>query len=121
MRALTQGELDSFYGRSWLLYHYLNFSKSRKGQLNEYQHQISLGQNSLAAGKAAFGDFGKLDRELRSYLKSRRLTGLSIRKEALTIGNVALRQLREGEGQNDGCENTFSPGCEPCGGVGACC
>ena len=95
--SLSSRGLDSFYGRSWLLYHYLKFSKSRKGQLNEYQHQISLGQNSLAAGKTAFGDFGKLDRELRSYLKSRKLTGLSIRKEALTIGNVAVRQLREGE------------------------
>jgi tetratricopeptide (TPR) repeat protein len=95
--SLSSRGLDSFYGRSWLLYHYLNFSKSRKGQLNEYQHQISLGQNSLAAGKAAFGDFGELDRELRSYLKSRKLTGLSIRKEALTISKIAVRQLREGE------------------------
>jgi hypothetical protein len=61
---------DAFYGKSWLLYHYLTFSKERGGQLGKYQVNLMNGMAPLAAGEAAFGDLDQLERELGKYLRS---------------------------------------------------
>lgn len=65
---------DAFYGRSWLLVHYLNFTKERTGQLGKYLSSINTGSTSADAAKAAFGDLAALDKELKAYLNQRRIS-----------------------------------------------
>lgn len=88
---------DAFYGRSWLLYHYLTFNDARSGQLDAYWTSIAQGVPSLEAGEAAFGDLDTLEGELNAYLRSGARNGLSIANDKLPVGPIALRELPEGE------------------------
>ena len=90
---------DAFYGRSWLLYHLLTFDTDRKGQLAEYWRMVAGGTPSLEAGRAAFGDLDKLDRDLRSYLNQRKMLKWEIPPAALPIGPIAVRRVSEGMGK----------------------
>ena len=58
---------DEFYGRSWLLYHYLTFEKSRKGQMLQYEKYLNSGVAELEAGRKAFGDLSQLESDLNRY------------------------------------------------------
>lgn len=90
---------DAFYGKSWLLYHYLTFSKERTGQLSQYQVNLFNGMAPLAAGEAAFGDLDVLERELVTYMRSRRMMTFSLTPDKLSTGSaIALRKLPAGEG-----------------------
>jgi tetratricopeptide (TPR) repeat protein len=89
---------DAFYGKSWLLYHYLTFSKERSGQLRQYQINMLEGMGSLAAGEAAFGDLDVLERELKAYLRSRFMTFV-LRPDQLSAGAISVRKLRPGEAE----------------------
>jgi hypothetical protein len=91
------GGYDAFYGKSWLLFHYLTFSEERRGQLQRYLDLIGQGKSSRDAGTEAFGDFGKLDRDLSAYLSKRRMTALSLRPEMLKTGPVEVSRLSAGE------------------------
>jgi tetratricopeptide (TPR) repeat protein len=90
---------DAFYGRSWLLYHFLTFEESRQGQLGEYGRRMAAGDTSLEAANAAFGDLDDLERELDRYLKRRSLYNLKLPAERIAIGEVRLRELPKGEAQ----------------------
>lgn len=90
---------DSFYGRSWLLYHYLHFSDERKGQLTRYQNAIGTGKSSIDAAKAAFGDLGALERELDRYVRQRRMSAYGLKPEMLQTGPIDVRKLPEGEAE----------------------
>ncbi len=87
---------DAFYGKSWLLYHYLTFSKERGDQLKQYQLNLFNGMTPLAAGEAAFGDLDKLERELKGYLTGRMMTFV-LGPDKLKAGSVTLRKLPAGE------------------------
>lgn len=88
---------DSFYGKSWLLYHYLTFSDERAGQLAQYQRNLAGGMPSLAAGEAAFGDLDVLEGELKSYMRNRRWLSIGLGPDRLSIGDINLRKLTPGE------------------------
>lgn len=88
---------DAFYGKSWLLYHYLTFNAGRKGQFSRYIALLGEGKGQREAGAEAFGDFDVLEKELDRYLGQRRMTALSLKPEVLKIGPVALRTLSAGE------------------------
>jgi len=88
---------DAFYGKSWLLYHYLTFSPDRKGQLPRYVRALVAGKTSREAGIEVFGDFKALDKDLRIYLKQRRVLAFSLKPQLLKIGTVRVRALSEGE------------------------
>ncbi|WP_390584914.1 DUF1570 domain-containing protein [Erythrobacter sp. MTPC3] len=90
---------SGFYGRSWLLYHYLTFSEERPGQLNAYWQQVASGVPSLEAGEAVFGDLRELDRDLKAYLRERRMYTFNLGPDRLQIGEVTLRKLPEGEAE----------------------
>src|SRR5688500_7158668 len=45
----------SFYGRSWLLTHYLTFAPNRRGQVEKYLDEIARGRVLLEAAWLAFG------------------------------------------------------------------
>lgn len=84
---------DSFYGRSWLLYHYLSFSEPRKGQLTNYWAETARGASSIAAAEKVFGDLDGLEQELDKYMRARPMYLYNIEGEHLTIGDVAVKPL----------------------------
>lgn len=84
------------YAEGWLLNHYLAFEPSRKGQVEKYVSGIENGQNALVAAKAAFGDLGQLETELRQYLKRKTLPFVKIDSSKLTIPPVTVSELSPG-------------------------
>ncbi len=90
---------DAYYGRSWLLYHYLTFEPERSGQLNRYLQEVVAGTSSIEAGRRVFGDLDTLERELKAYQRSRRMLTFSLRPDQLESSEVTLRRLPEGEAE----------------------
>ncbi len=88
---------DSFYGRSWALFHMLQFSEARKGQLPNYLKALARGNSEIEAARAAFGDLKKLDKDINRYLKNRKMSYLAIPAARLNTGPIIIRQLRAGE------------------------
>lgn len=89
---------DSFYGKSWALYHYLVFEPARRGQLHNYLQGLAAGKRSREAAEAAFGDLKQLDRELDSYLMRKKILSMVLAPAAVgAIGTIAVRPLRPGE------------------------
>jgi Flp pilus assembly protein TadD len=88
---------DSFYGKSWALYHYLVFEPSRRGQLQRYLQLLAAGKSSREAGLTAFGDFRQLERELDAYLRRPKLLSMVLKPQAIHIGRIDVRPLRPGE------------------------
>lgn len=95
---LTDG-LDA-YGRytvGWLLNHYLTLSGERPGQLTTYLRLINDGKDSATAARQAFGDLGKLDRDVLRYRNGGKLGGLDIKPSNYTPPKVTLRRLGRDE------------------------
>lgn len=88
---------DSFYGRSWLLVHYLMMSGKRPGQLNDYLGRLNAGEGEEAAAVNAFGDLSALDKELDGYIKSRKMTYMNLRASQITSAPITIRPLRKAE------------------------
>lgn len=88
---------DGFYGRAWLLYHYLVFDEGRRGQLVDYTLRVARGQSSLEAAGETFGDLEELNKELNRYLRQRRMMTFSLKPGMTSIGEIRLRKLPEGE------------------------
>ncbi|WAC23378.1 tetratricopeptide repeat protein [Blastomonas sp. SL216] len=88
---------DAFYGRSWLLFHYLTFSDARAGQMASYLQRINAGEGEVAAAVGAFGDLDALDKELTAYMKRRRLTYLNLRPDKIVSQPITIRMLGKGE------------------------
>jgi hypothetical protein len=75
----TGSNYDAFYGKSWTLYHYLAMDQStRAGQMQNYLRALVKGKSSRDAGLEAFGDFGKLEKDLDSYLNRSRLMAFKL-------------------------------------------
>jgi tetratricopeptide (TPR) repeat protein len=87
---------DAFYAKSWLLFHYLTFSKERAGQLQAYQLALANGTAPVTAAQDAFGGFDQLQRELDRYLKQRLMTFV-LGPDLIDIGEISIRKLSEGE------------------------
>jgi tetratricopeptide (TPR) repeat protein len=88
---------DSFYGQSWLLFHYLQMAPERAGQLAQYQRELASGRKALEAAETALGDFDQLARDMDAYVKRPRLSAMVIPATALDVGVIKVRQLRRGE------------------------
>lgn len=88
---------DEFYGRSWLLYHYLQLSGKRPGQLGKYRVALANGSSEMEAAISAFGDLKELDKELGAYLKQSRISFLDIPADKLSTGAIETRKMREAE------------------------
>lgn len=88
---------ETLYGRGWLLTHYLNFESARRGQLDKYLALIQRGSEPLAAAQSAFGELRTLDRELGQYMKRKRFTYAVVPASEISVGLIAVRQLRPGE------------------------
>lgn len=87
---------DIFYGRAWLLTHYLTLSKDREGQLGKYLTAINAGTPNVQAARDAFGDLDKLNANLNTYLR-RSMLYYSIPAKLLTTGPIEVRELGPAE------------------------
>ena len=96
-RRAKQRNYDSFYGKSWLFFHYLTFSKERTGQLAAYLKLLNSGVGSVEAGERIFGDFRKLESELYDYARRSSMTTIRLPAARLEPGPVTVRELRPGE------------------------
>lgn len=96
-RKFSRQEQDTFYGRSWLLLHYLKFEEARSGQILAYAEAFNNGKSSLEAARAVFGDLAQLDKDMDRYLGRRTLSCRRIAAENLTAGTIAMRTLSAGE------------------------
>jgi tetratricopeptide (TPR) repeat protein len=94
---LRDDEKDGFYGRGWLLTHYLTLHPSRKGQLSAYLALINKGTESLAAAKQAFGDLDTLDRDLTRYIRQHTMSYLKLGADRIVIKPIAVRTLSAGD------------------------
>jgi cytochrome c-type biogenesis protein CcmH/NrfG len=88
---------DNFYGRSWLLFHYLFTDDERRKQLIDYLNRLNRGEAELAAATAALGDLKALDKALDAYLRQRRLLYFRVPPSRLSLGQITVRRLSEGE------------------------
>lgn len=93
------GRYDAFYGKSWLLYHYLTFNEERSGQLRNYLVEMARGKSSREAAEAVFGDFEKLDDELERYMRQPRMLSMVFTAEQVASRPISVRRLREGEAE----------------------
>jgi tetratricopeptide (TPR) repeat protein len=89
---------DNFYGRSWLLFHYLYSDAARRSQLVDYLNRLNRGEAELAAATAALGDLEALDKAVDRYLRQRSIQYIRVAPEALSIGPITVRRLSEAEG-----------------------
>jgi len=88
---------DNFYARSWLLFHYLFTDDGRRKQLVDYLNRLNRGEPELPAATAAFGDLKALDKALDSYVRQRKLQYFRIPAGRLSVGQITVRKLSEGE------------------------
>ena len=88
---------DAFYGKSWLLYHYLTLGQKRPGQMRKYVALIAKGETSPQAGRDAFGDLDQLEDELDKYLNQSKMLSAQFGPGKLPIGKVSVRPLSAGE------------------------
>jgi hypothetical protein len=90
--AKTAEEMDSYYGRSWLLTHMLTFSDSRKSQLSRYLIAFATGMPAEKAATEAFGPLPALDKDLNAYLDSRmsykKLSGLDAKAAKIVVDKL---------------------------------
>lgn len=89
--------MDAYYGKSWLLFHYLTLGESRPGQMKKYIAALVAGKKSREAGLEAFGDFAELEKNLDGYLDKSRIKYLKIPPKYLEIDVISTRALRPGE------------------------
>lgn len=96
-KSLTPEQIETLYGRGWLLTHYLTFEPSRKGQLAAHINALNSGRSPMDAATSTFGDVKQLERELSAYVKRRRLSFLPLPASQIIIAPISIRPLSAGE------------------------
>ena len=87
---------DSFYGRSWLLYHYLSFDPARKGQLIAYARALAAGKKPIDAAEQVFGDLKTLESDLNKYQRASRMMNYKLKADMTSTGPVDIVALSPG-------------------------
>lgn len=95
-RENRSGIYDAYYGRAWLLFHYLRFNPQRTGQLERYWAAVASGADSLAAGEQIFGNLDQLETELRSYGRETTMSGMRFGAGDISIGSVKIAEISDG-------------------------
>lgn len=96
--AKKTADYDNFYGRSWLLFHYLFTDDARRKLLLDYLVRLNRGEAELSAATAAFGDLKALDKALDAYLRQRKMQYIRVTPDRLSIGQITVRRMSEAEG-----------------------
>ncbi len=87
---------QEFYGRSWLLTHYLVFDKERAKQLAAYVEAINAGKSGKDAA-ATIGLNNALDLKMNGYGARKTLPSAALSADQLPIGEVRTRLLTKAE------------------------
>jgi tetratricopeptide (TPR) repeat protein len=96
-RAGANRGYDAYYGRAWLLYHYLTFEPSRKGQLSRYIQGLAEGRSSRESAEAAFGDLEALDKDIGRYMGRSNFSVYKVKADLIPTGDIRVRRLTPGE------------------------
>lgn len=96
--GMTNEQRDVYYGRSWLLTHYLQLDNHRRGQLTAYLAAMSGGATSIDAAHQAFGDLDQLDKDLNAYEKQR-LLKFQVPASAIHLQPITVTPLSAGGSQ----------------------
>jgi tetratricopeptide (TPR) repeat protein len=96
--GMDRARRDVFYGRAWLLSHYLLMETRRQGQLARYIAALSSGTSSLDAAKQTFGDLNQLNKELNQYL-GQRLFEFKVGASRIKISSIDVQPLSPGAAQ----------------------
>jgi tetratricopeptide (TPR) repeat protein len=96
--GMTNEQRDVYYGRSWLLAHYLLLDQHRHGELTAYLNAMSGGASSIAAAHQVFGDLKQLDAELNAYEK-KPLLKFQIPASAIHLQPISVKTLSAGAAQ----------------------
>jgi len=92
---MTAEQLDAFYGRGWLLAHYLMLEKNRQGQLPRYINALAKGEAPLVAAREIFGDLKQLDDELNKYL-TKPMSEFKIQGSRIKVGSIDVQPMSPG-------------------------
>jgi tetratricopeptide (TPR) repeat protein len=86
------------YARGWALAHYLWLSGERPNQYGEFIAELNRTVDPIASGEKAFGDLGRLDRELDRYVRNGKFRWVRFGPDLIgTPGEIAVRTLSPGE------------------------
>ncbi|MCZ4341056.1 hypothetical protein O4H52_05550 [Sphingomonadaceae bacterium G21617-S1] len=94
---LSSADGVTFYGRAWLLTHYLTFSPTRTRQLTNYLGAINQGKSSEEAASVAFGDLDTLNKEVEAYLSRGRFSYRPVQVADVPAAAIRIRRLERGE------------------------
>jgi len=94
---LSAEDNDAYYGKAWLLTHYLTFEKPRSGQLGAYLSSFGKGVPLTDAANTAFGDIKKLSREVDTYLGRSTITVLQILNLKPNLANITVETLTDSQ------------------------
>jgi len=94
--SLSPDDRLIFYGRAWLLTHYLTLGTRRDDQLARYLIAINKGQTNAEAATAAFGDLDILNKEVERYMQAR-LSYLPVKISSIPPAKIRIRRLSAGE------------------------
>ena len=96
--GMTNDQRDVFYGRAWLLAHYLLMEQRRHGQLHTYLTALSNGASSMDAASQAFGDLKQLNKELDAY-RNQRLLKFRVPASVIHLDSINVSPLSAGGAQ----------------------
>ena len=93
----SQASYDGYYGKAWLLYHYLATSPERAGQLDAYRSAIASGTSPSEAARAIFGEFANLERALLNHYRNWETVAVKVYAKDLSTGPVIVTELGDAE------------------------
>lgn len=88
---------NNFYGRSWLLFHYMYSDNDRRRSLLDYLGRLNKGEGELSSAISTFGPLEDLKSALSSYQRQPKWVYLRIPPEKTTPGNITIRELNKAE------------------------
>jgi hypothetical protein len=88
---------DSFYGQSWAVFHYLEFTEEGRKLHTEFLKRLLKGESDIQAAEGAFGDLEKFGRKIDTYLRASKMSYLPIAADKLIFKPATLRELSAGE------------------------
>ena len=91
---LDELQLDTLYGKGWLLTHYLNFTPKYAGHMGDFLRALQTGQTDRQALTVAFGRTpSQLDAELRAYLLAAHIPFITVHVPETVSRDVRVEDI----------------------------
>lgn len=92
---LGRKEGDSYYGTAWLLTHYFRYHDKRQAEFNKYLKDVTTGVPDVTLENHFEGGAKALEKELRDYIKGRKMMMSSLTPEELPAIDVNIIPMDE--------------------------